>query len=228
MHISVTCPHCQTHYQLEPGLRGKKLRCPNPLCREIFVVQADAEAAAPETTPAAAPPAAVPQAGSVAEMVPFLAAEPVENVTEPETPPQAEPPPVDQPVPAAEEPSWKQPPPIRRSQPPQSPQMPAAEPVKPEARRTAKPRPAAARKPAAAALASQVAPESLSPQGAGSWEPPPVRRREVATPAATAGGNGAGRATSGLDDMSPSTAGPESTALLPDLKTSRARSSKSV
>lgn len=56
MHVAVTCPRCQSHYQLDPGLVGKRMRCPNTLCRAIFEVRPDD---APSAT-AAAPPRAEP------------------------------------------------------------------------------------------------------------------------------------------------------------------------
>ncbi|MCZ2341178.1 MAG: PQQ-binding-like beta-propeller repeat protein [Bacteroidales bacterium] len=40
MTISVECPHCETTFQLESGLLGKAMRCPNADCREVFVVRA--------------------------------------------------------------------------------------------------------------------------------------------------------------------------------------------
>lgn len=49
MRIRVTCPHCQSEYTLEESLRGKRMRCPNTICRAVFEVRdADAPAAPPE------------------------------------------------------------------------------------------------------------------------------------------------------------------------------------
>ncbi len=41
MHLAVTCPRCQSKYQLDPGMRGKRMRCPNTICRAIFEVRGD-------------------------------------------------------------------------------------------------------------------------------------------------------------------------------------------
>jgi tetratricopeptide (TPR) repeat protein len=43
MHITVYCPHCQSRYQLDPALRGKRMRCPNNLCRLVFEVREERE-----------------------------------------------------------------------------------------------------------------------------------------------------------------------------------------
>jgi outer membrane protein assembly factor BamB len=47
VHITVTCPSCFSRYQLDPGLRGQRMRCPNPTCREVFEVRADEAPAGP-------------------------------------------------------------------------------------------------------------------------------------------------------------------------------------
>src|SRR5207248_1502881 len=39
VHITTICPGCQAHYQVDPSLRGRKMRCPNPSCRTVFEVQ---------------------------------------------------------------------------------------------------------------------------------------------------------------------------------------------
>jgi hypothetical protein len=41
MHLSVTCPRCESKYQLDAGMRGKRMRCPNPICRAVFDVRDD-------------------------------------------------------------------------------------------------------------------------------------------------------------------------------------------
>src|SRR5262249_60468142 len=92
------CPSCPSPYQLDPGLRGQRMRCPNPVCREVFEVQdAEPEQAEPRragsepvTTPPVVEPAApahprehlekpprgiVRTMGSVGDMVPILDAE---------------------------------------------------------------------------------------------------------------------------------------------------------
>ena len=39
MHITVQCPACHNEYKLNPDMRGKRMRCVNNLCREIFEVR---------------------------------------------------------------------------------------------------------------------------------------------------------------------------------------------
>src|SRR5260370_39762884 len=39
VHITALCPHCNNRYQLDPGLRGKRMYCPNRACRQVFTVQ---------------------------------------------------------------------------------------------------------------------------------------------------------------------------------------------
>jgi outer membrane protein assembly factor BamB/tetratricopeptide (TPR) repeat protein len=75
MHITVFCPHCQTRYQLDETLRGKRMRCPNSLCRQVFEVrEVDQPSASPsQQTPLPTPSAA--RAGEVGELVPVLQAE---------------------------------------------------------------------------------------------------------------------------------------------------------
>ena len=36
MQLSVSCPRCESKYQLDAGMRGKRMRCPNPICRAVF------------------------------------------------------------------------------------------------------------------------------------------------------------------------------------------------
>ena len=47
MHIKTRCPRCENTYQVDPGLKGKRMRCPNTLCRAVFEVQDVAQAPAP-------------------------------------------------------------------------------------------------------------------------------------------------------------------------------------
>jgi len=37
--IVAACPHCESRFHLQPDLIGKAMRCPNPDCREPFVVE---------------------------------------------------------------------------------------------------------------------------------------------------------------------------------------------
>jgi hypothetical protein len=132
VHISAVCPRCGTSYQVEPSLRGQAMRCPNNLCRTIFVVEPPPEPA-PVEEPAAAKnrthkhgASATQQLGSVGDLVPILPAESAPADDAPAEPPSgsthvgevvplvaAEPA-----APAAEPeppPSWHQPPPVRRA-----------------------------------------------------------------------------------------------------------------
>src|SRR5438067_93262 len=140
-HIAVLCPHCESRYQLQPELVGKRMRCPNPLCREIFVVQEEGQAAA-EPPPEPEPPATRPAApetrpgqvsGTVGDLVPILPAERAELVREPQPKPEpvkkpSSPTPlapaarVSEPEPAAPAASWLQPPPVREARPVVQPQ----------------------------------------------------------------------------------------------------------
>ncbi len=43
MHIITYCPSCQSRYQLQPDLVGKQIRCPNPVCRQVFEVRIDGQ-----------------------------------------------------------------------------------------------------------------------------------------------------------------------------------------
>lgn len=116
MHITAYCPSCRSRYQLDVALRGQRIRCPNPVCREIFEVQADqAEAATPPptegeppTTPVevepsdrtrpqqelgASPPGTV-TTGKVGDLVPILEAEVVHEIPPPAPPADLPPTPI--------------------------------------------------------------------------------------------------------------------------------------
>lgn len=70
MSIVAACPHCQNRFHLQPDLLGKAMRCPNPDCREPFVV----EEAKPK---AKKPPEPRPgqTSGTVGDVVPIVEAE---------------------------------------------------------------------------------------------------------------------------------------------------------
>ncbi|MBX9680776.1 MAG: PQQ-binding-like beta-propeller repeat protein [Gemmataceae bacterium] len=114
MRIRATCPHCQSEYTLEESLRGKRMRCPNTICRAVFEVRdADAPAASPEAPVAPvvvpAPPAPDWQ----------MAPPPVRSEPQKELPLVVEipPPKAEEPIrePAATTLSWDSaPPPVRR------------------------------------------------------------------------------------------------------------------
>ncbi len=132
-HIDVNCPSCGATFKLNPEMRGKRMRCPNSLCREAFVVQ---ETSPPDPTPkpsepeepvAVAPPKKNQTVGAVGEIVPFLTSElaseavvpAVAETTVPPTPIVSEvvkllpADPVAPPA-ASEPPSWQEPPPVRQ------------------------------------------------------------------------------------------------------------------
>jgi len=96
--ITAYCPSCRTAWRLKPELVGQKMRCPNPACREIFVVQDGGSpapasgASAPESDDDLSVPLDVKTrvvvdgpnrdegnqySGSVGDILPILPAEPV-------------------------------------------------------------------------------------------------------------------------------------------------------
>src|SRR5437867_6312705 len=83
MHIKTRCPRCENTYQVDPGLKGKRMRCPNTLCRAVFEVQDVAQAPASPVQPS--PPAPTPvRSGKVGDIVPMLPAEAAAPVAPPE------------------------------------------------------------------------------------------------------------------------------------------------
>src|SRR4051812_36979461 len=73
--IPVYCERCQNVFQMQPALLGQKIRCPNPRCRNVFVV---GEASPPPGTPLPPPaPPARPRKtrGPVGKMAPTPPAE---------------------------------------------------------------------------------------------------------------------------------------------------------
>ncbi len=114
-HLTVSCPSCGVSYQLDPELRGKKIRCPNTLCRTPFIVKDDSEPDPPPEPNLTAPPPPQPTdqvTGTVGSMVPLVSIEPDSSDTS--GTPSAE----DAPKPSSgEKPkfaSWDQPPPVRQ------------------------------------------------------------------------------------------------------------------
>jgi outer membrane protein assembly factor BamB len=106
VHITVYCPRCNGRYYVDYHMRGKRMRCPNPVCRETFAVQEVSEPAAPgpgeppqpvgediygfKPENAPLPPSAgrmtadtVHLTGDLGGLVPILGAEPVEDPNAP-------------------------------------------------------------------------------------------------------------------------------------------------
>lgn len=175
MQITVYCPRCKTRYQLDERMRGQRMRCPDPSCREVFVVM-ESSVPPPGAVGAAANPDDIPlpmdeDAPPPSHLggVPLLSAEVVEE----------EPPPVRQGfdrLPVAQEITpWSQPPPVR------NPNAPPAPPRKEKPARPKKEPASPASEPVAEApkeavetmIAAHGAPLELPP---GTWEPPPIRR----------------------------------------------------
>lgn len=131
MQIDVRCPRCESIYRVDQGLLGKKMRCPNAICRAIFQVR-DPSAPVPKepvTTPT--PPSPSPDSPPnkpkerAGQGVPIL---PAEAVAPPTTasPPSVPAPPDDLssgPSPTTTSPAGKtggalwlpSPPPVRRA-----------------------------------------------------------------------------------------------------------------
>lgn len=137
MLLTVTCPVCQTQYQVDPALRGKRMRCKNTICMTVFEVTDGTPPTPPPeappgpepapraetTSPTAAPlvPPPVRRGKIPADKPPARRAPPVEAPSEtpaarrpdtPETAPKAPRAPAAAQQPEAE-PAWKQPPPVR-------------------------------------------------------------------------------------------------------------------
>ena len=84
MPLSVTCPRCASKYQLDAAMRGKRMRCPNTICRSIFEVRDDYDPPAPalpqvEAKPVEAPPVMPkPVEAKPPKPAPTIEAKPVE------------------------------------------------------------------------------------------------------------------------------------------------------
>jgi outer membrane protein assembly factor BamB len=68
VHITAVCPSCENSYQVEPTLRGKPMRCPNPQCRTVFTVPAEPTAPQP-------PASNGRRSGLVGDVVPLVSVE---------------------------------------------------------------------------------------------------------------------------------------------------------
>jgi tetratricopeptide (TPR) repeat protein len=177
MHLTVFCPQCRSRYQLDPSMRGKRMRCPNSMCRTVFEVREEKESAppaAPRPEEPVAPTKHPVVSGTVGEVVPVLsAAVTVESEAPVSSASAAARPETTSPAPAAvkEQAPALMPPPVRRP-PAQQVQVPP-EPARQE---TSEPLlddlgvpgddESAAESPTAEAL------RELEP---GTWEAPPVR-----------------------------------------------------
>jgi len=121
--IAVVCPRCESQYQVDAALAGKRMRCPNVICRAVFEVK-DSAVAAPDAAPPSIStteptPTETPSSESVAATTPT----PAEVIPpQPEAPPPTEQPrapvkradPKPTPTESAPLPSWQgAPPPVR-------------------------------------------------------------------------------------------------------------------
>jgi outer membrane protein assembly factor BamB len=194
VHINVTCPSCQTRYQLQPSLRGQSIRCPNTACRAVFVVQEASEVAPTLPAPARLSAEKAHHAGSVGDVIPILpAAEADDDVPELESAnnlvtnavPLVRGEPIRPEKPEVAAPAWQQaPPPVRRG--PQGRAAPPELPSAPKTERRSRPVPT----PPAVPAMPPVPPPEPPPEPErleeldngpnelppGAWEPPPVRR----------------------------------------------------
>jgi outer membrane protein assembly factor BamB len=197
VHINVTCPACQTRYQLQPSLRGQSIRCPNTACRAVFIVQEEGigpasvgPAGPPPPRPAGSSPSNV---GSVSDFLPLL---PAAQASFEEDVPELEPAkdaitnvvpvvrsePVRPVEPEPSAPSWQNaPPPIRRGS--QTQIMPPAERPPAKSERPARlvptpptppPQPPAPEPERLEEL--DDGPRELPP---GAWEAPPIRHPDL-------------------------------------------------
>ena len=207
MQIVVLCPGCGNRYQLQEEMRGKKMRCNNAVCHEIFEIRDNgapppAASTGPAAKPADPPPTvAKSSTGYIGEMVPLVS---VEAAEETPAPPAAGSGTVGGMVPLvsaeAAAPSWQQaPPPVRKPAAPTTPAAaPPAEPAPapwqqapPPVRKPAAPAPAAptaavpAPPPAVAPVPPPPAPAPPPAPTAPNWQAaaPPVRRANPKTPA---------------------------------------------
>ena len=182
MHITAECPRCHTRYQLDPTLRGQKMRCPQAQCRQVFeVTDSDTAFNRGEVVIASGK---INQTGSVSDLVPLLPAE--QAAEEAKAPPPAPKPPVGEPArgpshvadflplvqaeAAAAPPARQEPPPVRdrgtaspRVPPPQEADWRSALPGSTPPAKQVPPVPDGGGK----------GPVELPP---GAWEAPPVRR----------------------------------------------------
>jgi len=94
--IVAACPHCESRFHLQPDLVGKAMRCPNPDCREPFVVE-EAKAKSKKPKDAAPPRKGQVTASTATPDLPPIFASPDESevvealVVSPPPPPQPKP-----------------------------------------------------------------------------------------------------------------------------------------
>jgi outer membrane protein assembly factor BamB len=202
VHITVYCPACNNRYQLHEEMRGKRMRCVNTLCREVFEVREAGEKAetAPTTPPAATPPASSVNAaggkgytsGCIGDLVPLVTAEAAEELPAPPAGQPTQSSSVGDIVPLlsteaaeaapADTPSWQAaPPPVRRPADTASPKPaapPTAAPV-PVVKTSPLHQPPSVRRKVTPAEPSKPAPAAEAPAWAKA--PPPVRQPAKST-----------------------------------------------
>ncbi len=127
VHITVYCPRCRSKYQLDPAMRGQRMRCPNTVCREVFEVREEDQASPSQSTfpvreehpdRAIEPPASAYGAGRVGEDIPLVPIE-EDKLFLPELEENPDPGvipvlPAEMAAGASVERSWHEPPPVRR------------------------------------------------------------------------------------------------------------------
>ena len=174
MKITVVCPRCELTDHQEEDQRGKRIRCPNQLCRAIIEVPVEADkpaAAAPPPAPVKPPAPAV--SGMVSDMLPLLPAQ----FAEP-TPP-APPPPLAKQPPRPPKPAAKEAPAKKPVEPPAPVPAPPVR-VTPAPRRPAPPIDFPDDFPGDDVADGVPAPgEGPREMGPGTWEAPPVRGVEA-------------------------------------------------
>ena len=162
MHLSVTCPRCESKYQLDAGMRGKRMRCPNPICRAVFDVRDDNDPPV-QTPPVRVVPFEEPKAK---EAPPVAAAKPVEA-----EPRETQPPPlVSKPVETM---------PVEAAKPEQVKQKPIPKPIQPQPSLDIADEFPGDDEAAPVPTTPVIATQAWQPEA---WEAPPVREDGVSAP----------------------------------------------
>jgi tetratricopeptide (TPR) repeat protein len=162
--ITVYCPRCNTASHVDPQLRGKRIRCPNPVCAHVFVAMEGSQPSEPEAAETPKPveephyrvrpeseaftpiSRSVQRPGGLGDIIPIVESEAAEDFPAPEAEPvnergggavpllSAEA--VALPPEPSEVASWREPPPVRNPAAPQ-----AEVPPPPREKAPAKPKP---------------------------------------------------------------------------------------